>query len=63
MVVVPDPAEVAIADAWWEQLDDERRISICRWVSQKKNFSAEEIPGQMILISGGEDHGTYDRAV
>ena len=61
----PSSDEVSIADQWWEQLEESRRVQICRWVTQKKTFSGLEMPGQLDLleVKGGDEHGSYDHAI
>lgn len=59
----PTPDEVAIADRWWEDQPEARRVQICKWMSQRSLLNAPEIPGQLELLEEVSTDGGYESAV
>lgn len=52
--MAPTSDEVTAADRWWEEQTDARRVQICRWITQRHQLPAAEIPGQLQLLEGGD---------
>lgn len=49
-----DMDDASIADEWWENLPDRRKIQIHHWIVSPRQITIQELPGQIALIEGTE---------
>ncbi|CAB0784991.1 hypothetical protein FRC0195_00152 [Corynebacterium diphtheriae] len=46
--------DASIADEWWENLPERRKIQIHHWIISPRQITIQELPGQIALIEGTE---------